>query len=77
MRISGTFKVESYYSTYYCTQSLCQLQALAHGIRTACVIGPAKSPPLPLPIASPIPPNMLRPSPVLRGPLLDVEPDLT
>ena len=61
---------------YYCAHSLWPLETQAHSVYTACAIGHAKSAPLPLPIASPIPPYMLQPSPVLRGPFLDVELDL-
>ena len=75
MPISGTFKVESYSTTILRTV-LVATCIDSYAVCTACAIGPAKTPPLPLPIASPIPPNMLRPSPVLRGPFLDMEPDL-
>ena len=61
---------------YYYAQSLWPLATLAHSVCTACALGPAQTPPLPFPIASPIPPNMHWLAPVLRGPLRDVEPNL-
>ena len=60
---------------YYCALSLWPLETLAHSVCTACIIGPAQTPPLPLPIASPTANDTLRPSPAFRRPLLDVEHD--